>query len=252
MPKAPKSPEEVLPLVEDHLKQVFGQHLISATLYGSAAGGEYRPGLSDLNILVVVKAEGLADLDRLALFQNQWQKKKVAPPLVVSPQEIDQSLDSFPLEFLNMKLQHRTFFGPDPLAGLAIDRADLRLQCERELRGKLLLLREAVLSSAGREEALRETALVSIKAFVAIFRGVLYLLGQEAGPVPADQVLSRAAQQLGLAQGQALTSIWEMREGKKLAKGQIKDLFRAYLAAVAEAAAHIDCLSIKEEEATNE
>ena len=64
MPKGPKNPDDVLPEVLEDLKRIFKDDLISATLHGSAAGGEYRPGLSDLNLLVVVTPAGLAALDR--------------------------------------------------------------------------------------------------------------------------------------------------------------------------------------------
>ena len=40
------------------------------------------------------------------------------------------------MEFLNFKLVHHTLYGEDLLAGLEIDKKDLRLQCERELKGK--------------------------------------------------------------------------------------------------------------------
>lgn len=245
MPKGPKNPEDVLPEVLDDLKRVFKEDLASATLYGSAAGSEYRPGLSDLNFLVVVTPAGLSALDRLAPYYKIWWKKRIAPPLVLSQEEISHSLDSFPLEFLNMRLSHRTFHGPDPLAGLEIAPADLRLQCERELRGKLLLLREAVISSAGREDELRLTALDSIKAFVAIFRGVLFLLGDDPAQASADQVLQKAAARLGLKDAQVFSALWSLREVRRPAKGQTSELVRRYLRVVAEAAQKVDGLPAK-------
>ena len=245
MPKGPKNPDDVLPEVLEDLKRIFKDDLISATLHGSAAGGEYRPGLSDLNLLVVVTPAGLAALDRLAPYYKLWWKKRISPPLVLSPEELESSLDSFPLEFLNMKLRHQTFHGPDPLAGLAIDPADLRLQCERELRGKLFLLREAVISSAGREDELRLTALDSIKAFIAIFRGVLFLLGEDPAGASADQVLQKAAARLGLKDAQVFSALWGLREAGRPAKGQTQELVRRYLRAVAEAAQKVDGLPAK-------
>ncbi len=242
MPSSPKNPDQILPDILGDLKKVFKDDLVSATLYGSAAGDEYRPGLSDINLLVVVTPEGLSALDRLAPYYKIWWKKRVAPPLVLSREEISDSLDSFPLEFFNMRLLYRTLQGPDPLGDIKIAPADLRLQCERELRGKLLLLREAVISSAGREDELRFTALDSIKAFAAIFRGVLFLLGQNPAGLSSDQVLKQAAQKLNLKDGAVFFSLWGLREVKKMPKGETAELVRRYLRAVAEAARKVDGL----------
>jgi len=240
MASGPKNPDQILPELLGDLKKVFQADLISATLYGSAAGGEYKPGLSDINILVVVTQAGLSALDRLAPYYKIWRKKRIAPPLILSPEEIQGSLDSFPLEFLNMRLMHQTFHGEDPLEGLEINPADLRLQCERELRGKLLLLREAVVSSAGREEDLKYTALDSIKAFVAIFRGVLFLLGDDPGPAGADQVLKKAASRLNLKDGEVFSALWGLRAARKVPKGETAGLVRRYLRAVSEATQRVD------------
>ena len=80
MPSSPKNPDQILPDILGDLKKVFKDDLVSATLYGSAAGDEYRPGLSDINLLVVVTPEGLSALDRLAPYYKIWWKKRVAPP----------------------------------------------------------------------------------------------------------------------------------------------------------------------------
>ena len=240
MPKAPQTADEVLPKVVKDLQDVFGPELVSVVLYGSAAGDEYRPGLSDMNLLVVISESGLSSMARLAPAYQSWRKLRVAPPMVVTPAEIESSLDAFPLEFLNMKLRYKMAFGLDPLAEVSVDPADLRLQCERELKGKLFLLREAMFSTGGREEELRETALASIKAFVAIFRGVLHLLGEEAGALSGGQVLKQAAGRLELNDGSVLNEVWELRDLKKQPKGRLRQLFGSYLSVIAEAAAKID------------
>jgi len=55
--------------------------------------------------------------------------------------DIDSSLDTFPIEFLNIKRNYTVVFGEDILEGLAFEKEFIRMQCERELKGKLLLLR---------------------------------------------------------------------------------------------------------------
>ena len=67
----------------------------------------------------------------------------------MTPEYIRTSLDVFPVEFLNFKLIHATVFGEDIFESLEINRMDLRRQCERELKVKLVSLRQGYISSLG-------------------------------------------------------------------------------------------------------
>ena len=60
-----------------------------------------------------------------------------------------------------MRAGYQVLRGPDPLAGSRVDRADLRQALERELRGKLLRLRQGYAAAAGDEKALGELAAAS-------------------------------------------------------------------------------------------
>ncbi len=79
------------------------------------------------------------------------------------------------MEFLNFREGHVRVFGKDVLGELAFDKRSIRLQCERELKGKLLLLREAYLDSEGRKRGLGQVASASLTAFLSLFRALLFL-----------------------------------------------------------------------------
>lgn len=175
MAKIPDQPQEIFaPLTQDYL-QAFGSDLISLMLYGSAAGGSYVKGKSDINVLVVLTPEGIARLeDGFALVKN-WRKRNVAVPLVITKEFISSSLDAYPIEFLNMKNNSVLIYGENVLAPLTFKPEDLRLQIERELKSKILLLREGYLESAGSARPIRQLIGKSMAAFVAIFNAMLYL-----------------------------------------------------------------------------
>ncbi len=118
MAKIPDQPQDIfVPLTQDYL-QVFGKDLISLMLYGSAAGGSYVKGKSDINILVVLTPEGINRLeDGFALVKN-WRKRNVAVPLVMTKEFIASSLDSYPIEFLNMKNNSVLIYGENVLEPL--------------------------------------------------------------------------------------------------------------------------------------
>lgn len=182
MKRAPKDPREVFDEFVADCRKAFGEELKAVCLYGSGARGEYVPGRSDLNFLLLLSERGIRELDRAFDLVAKWRKRNVAVPLFLTEEYIKQSLDSFPLEFLDMKLHHLLLYGTDPFEDLQIRKEDLRLQCEREAKGKLLILREAYVSSGGRPRDLSTLLARSIVAFSIVFEGLLYLKGLEIPP----------------------------------------------------------------------
>src|SRR4029453_6363053 len=89
----------------------------------------------------------MPDLEGCARRARSWQKNGIAVPLIVASDEFARALDAFPLEFGAILAAYRVVFGPDPFAGLAVQRADLRRACEVEARGFLLHLREGFIES---------------------------------------------------------------------------------------------------------
>ena len=84
MAKIPDKPQDVfVPLTQDYQK-VFGKELISLILYGSAAGGSYVKGKSDINLLVVLTPEGINRLEDSLATVKQWRKRHMAVPLVMT------------------------------------------------------------------------------------------------------------------------------------------------------------------------
>ena len=63
MSKAPKDPQEVFPDIVEGLTDLFGDDLVSIILYGSAASGDYVPGKSDINFMIVLSDAGIDRID---------------------------------------------------------------------------------------------------------------------------------------------------------------------------------------------
>lgn len=179
MAKIPKDPKEIFQEIIDDYKALFGDDLISILLYGSATGRDYRPGKSDINFMIVLSDEGIGHLDRAFKCVHKWRKRKVAVPLFLTPGYVETSTDVFPIEYLNFQRNHLLVYGNDILEGLLFKPEFVRLQCEREIKGKLLLLRESFLESEGKGRVLKEVVGQSIQAFVAIFEALLFLKDQE-------------------------------------------------------------------------
>jgi len=182
MKRAPKDPRDIFDEFIADCRRAFGEELKAICLYGSGARGEYVPGRSDVNFLLLLSERGIRELDRAFGLVAKWRKRNVAVPLFLTEEYVKGSLDSFPLEFLDMELHHLLLYGKDPFEDLHIRGEDLRLQCEREVKGKLLILREAYVSSGGRPRDLSTVLARSIVAFSIVFEGLLYLKGLEIPP----------------------------------------------------------------------
>jgi hypothetical protein len=162
------------------LSSALGEDLLSVVVYGPAAHEDSYPQRTGEHVLIVARDLEAAALRRLASPVQWWLKKGEPWPRLFSPELLHASIDVFPIEQVDLASHRRVVFGEDPIAHVQIDRALLRLQCERELREKLMRLREGYVEAAGRTAEklmLRELLVVSYTSFVRIFRGCLYLLG---------------------------------------------------------------------------
>jgi predicted nucleotidyltransferase len=193
MRKAPQTPDEIFDAYLTDWRTSYGHDLEAVALYGSAARGEYVPGKSDLNFLVVVTEPAIHNLRKAVLITEKWRPSRVAVPTVITRRYIQESLDTFPIEFLNLKRHHRTIFGPELLKGLEIPRGHLRLQLERELKSKLLYLRQGLLVAGSAREELRGLLLKTLTPFMELFNALLFLKNEEL-PNKQREVFARIAQ----------------------------------------------------------
>ena len=193
------------------LARAYGGALASVVLYGSAARGEYVEGVSDLNVLALLRSTDPATLRRGSEAARRWVGEGNPPPLILGVEEWRRSADVFPIELSDIRDAHRVLRGDDPFAGIEIDPADLRHQCEHELKGKHIQLREGYLLSAGEPEELRTLLVKSISTFLLLFRTVLRLVG-EGGVREPEEVVRRTAARVGF-DADPLLAILRARQG---------------------------------------
>jgi hypothetical protein len=117
-----------------------------------------------------------------------WLGKKKPYPRILSPAVIRDAADVFPIEFLDITRHHQVLHGDDPFTRLDVRTDHLRLQCERELREKLMRLQEGYIAAADKPRNLRRLLVESYLTFAQIFRGCLYLLGDDAPTHTIDAI----------------------------------------------------------------
>ncbi len=218
--------EEVRKIAEqftEDIKQLYGDKLVAVILYGSGAGDDFIPGKSNLNFLIVLNEININDLEKYIKICRKWEKKRVVVPLFLTDDYIKRSLDVFPIEFFDLKEKHVILYGKDILAELEIDPANLRLQIESEIKGKLLRLRESYIELEGKPKKIRRLLEVALNAFTPAFRNLLRLVGEDV-PTSKPEILMRIAERFNLDR-EIFKRWWELKTGTKFSDADIKYLF---------------------------
>ena len=224
----------------------FSSIFRSLSVTGSCLTGDYIPGVSDVNSVLVLTRTDVTDLDVLASMGGRFRKKRIHSPLVMTGEYISRSLDVFAVEFLEMKLFHRTVLGEDPFHGLVIEKMPLRLQCERDLKGKLINLQRGYVSCEGRPKEVKGLLLEAFAGYFPLLRAMLYLMRiPEEPPAHKADVLSEAESVFDLPL-KALRDIMTMKTGGVYPKDRasISALFQDLCRITHDLSIAVDALSL--------
>jgi predicted nucleotidyltransferase len=215
----------------DRLRRDAGAQLKAVVLYGSAAAGDHAGKRSDFNVLVVMEALGMAQLKAISGTAAQWHKEGNPPPLLFTLERLRQSADVFPIELLDMRQSHRVLYGEDVLRDMDLTAANLRVEIEHELRGKLIQLRENFLLTEGKPRRIVDLMIESLSAFLVLFRAALRLYEPDV-PARKLEALEALARHIALDTS-VFTTISALKQGSKRAREvDAEELFGRYLAAV--------------------
>jgi len=224
--------KKIKPFFQEILDK-YPENIHSIYVTGTAITDDFDIKRSDINSIFILKDMDLKFLKLLAPLGNKYSRHKVAAPLIMTPDYIQTSLDVFPVEFLNFKLIHAAVYGDDILKDIEIGRVDLRLQCERELKTKLILLRQGYISSLGDRKLLTENVVNSITGYIPLFRGIIMLLGKEP-PVSQGRVITAISEATGINTDIFAKVLKEKHERIKLSIEDLHTLFEVYYTATEE------------------
>jgi hypothetical protein len=179
------------------VRAALGSEFVSACLTGSVLTQGFDPKHSHVNLLIVARSLDTATLDAIARAMPAQRKPPLVEPLFITRGQIEASLDSFPIEWLEIQERHLRLEGEDVFGGLVVPRTYLRLQCEHELRGKHIQLRQTYLLHFGDAPMLARSLRASASGFATLFRTLLRLRG-ETLPADPTRVIQRVADLYGL------------------------------------------------------
>ena len=236
--------DSILDRMVQRLAAAAGSELESVVLYGPAARGDVHPG--KLYHLIVVMAElSPASLGLLSGPIRWWLDRGQPMPRLFSPAFIAASADVFPMELLDIAQHREVLHGRDPFADLVVDTSHLRLQCERELREKMMRLCEGYAETLDRRRELEQLLVLSYVDVAEVFRGCLYLRG-ETPPARGAEVVTRFCERAGIDPE-------PFRAVERLARGERQDpvaLFARYHAELSRAIEAVDRFTKEGEDAS--
>lgn len=168
------------------------EEFLAAYLTGSVLTQGFDPKKSRINVVVMTRSLTDAHLEALAKVLPDPRQEPRVDPLFLTRRQLEKSLDTFPIEYLEMKERHLLLEGEDVLAAIEVPRVHLRLQCEHELRGKQIQMRQFLLHQWSKPAALGEYLAASASSFATLFRTLLRLQG-ETPPADPARVVERVA-----------------------------------------------------------
>ena len=187
-----RSVQEYVALVQ----ALAGKRLLAVTLFGEAAGsGGSAP--DSVQSVVVLDRLDLELVRALGAQGAALGKMGIQAPLLMTPSYIAGSLDVFPIELLDIRQRHVNLLGEDYFAPLQFDKADVRLQLERELKRELLQMRQGILSAGGRESVLVDIYWAAAEQTTLLLRAVLWLYDKPVPQAPAV-IMESAAEVCGV------------------------------------------------------
>ncbi len=240
-------------ILKPYLKKLLEIHkdnIKSIVLYGSGTSEDFVPKKSNINLIVICEKIDFDDLKKSVRIVTNGIKKGIIAPLFFTPKHIRTSQDVFPIEFLEFKDNYLVLYGDDPFTELHINEEHLRLECEEQIKGKLIRIRQAYLETSGKKGGIRNLLITSLNGIIPPIRAILRLSakGRSASggkditpPRKKSLVLERAEELIGIDR-EVFTEMLSIKKGQKVSIHKLEDIFKRYLYEIEKIAVYVDRL----------
>lgn len=150
------------------LGRVFGDRLTAVVATSPSAAA------------VFVDAITADDLEACASLTQVWHREGLDTPVLLTPDEIQRSLDSFPLEYQALLDRHVVIMGDPNLSTWRLSPDDIRRACEVQARGHLIHLRQGWLASGSHHHDRAVLIARSAPALRALLSSIAHLMDARA------------------------------------------------------------------------
>jgi predicted nucleotidyltransferase len=217
------------------LKDNFGENLRSVILYGSYVSGDFVPGVSDVNVLVLIDRANIEQFRNFGKTAYKLMRRYKITPLILTRTDFNNSADVFPMEYSDIRDRNRVLFGEDETKSLSLEKKNLRHQLEERLRGSVASLRQLIIASKGRRRVLTNNLKFLFGSLKTLFRGLLRLKELKSIPTEGEQIVEILGNEFGV-ETKPLKNLIKLRSGGKLdvetLAGDVLDLLQELIGKV--------------------
>ena len=178
------------------LESLYSTRLLGLTVFGNALDDGPSSDAARAQSVMVLDRVDLAPLRGVSERAAMLGRRGLAAPLAMAPDDISASLDTFPLELIEIHQRRVTVRGRDFFESLDVRTEHVRLQCEREFKRIIMRLRQGVLVAAGHESALADLESDIGLHILRTLRGMLWIKGVPQYQ-PPEAVVDQCARIVG-------------------------------------------------------
>ena len=160
-------------------REAFGDALVSAVLYGSAAEGALR-ATSDVNVILVLTTFDRAGAERLREAARLARATINLRAMYLLRDELAEAGEAFGQKFADVHRRHRVLWGDDLFGALAVSRQALQSRINQVLLNLILRLRAAYVERGLREEQIGQVVAEAAAPLRTAAAGMLELAGRNA------------------------------------------------------------------------
>lgn len=178
------------------VEELWTPNPCALTAFGAVVDGPFDPARELANTVLVTERTDLDRLRKLAEAGPGLARQGLDAPLIMTQAYIRASLDTFPLELIEIQQRRVTLLGGDAFAALTFEDRHVRHECERELKSILVALRQGLLAAGGDEAFLSDMEVEVAERLLRTLRGLIWLRGQRDA-LPAHAVLEQTEAAVG-------------------------------------------------------
>jgi predicted nucleotidyltransferase len=150
----PQSVRERLTEWVKSMAATLGDDLVAILLVGGVARGDYRPGESDVNALVVLRTAEFEQLDAISSAMQAARYGARLEATILAEEDLPGTAHAFPLLYDEVKRCHITLYGRDASTNIVVLDTFRRFRIEQELREAQIGLRRVATDALGAPEAI--------------------------------------------------------------------------------------------------
>jgi hypothetical protein len=231
LPGAPEAIVAALDRLKTELLRTAGTNLTGLLVYGGLARGRYRPGKSDINVVLLLREATGPSLRAIAPALRAARRAAGVIPMILTPGEVAPSANVFPITFLDIKDHHVVLHGDNPFANLDVPREMIRLRLVQEMRNRTMRLRRRFVALLDDPDMMIATLKSVARPLAIDLQALLRLAGAPVPPEDRTAAIFQQAATTFAVDGSALASLAEFRQDGKY-QGEIGSLFGQLLQAL--------------------